>query len=186
MVYIIWKGFILEMAANDSVKVQETSDISKHKLESGSYIGDHVVLQNKVYTISGMVSNITSHVLSRQGAPTSKNNQRKVTDYFELLSKIRDSREVVTLAFDSQIDLGGIQSCIIKDINYSKSPNTGLAYMVNMTLEQLRITESPTVTTMRERQTAPDKNQEIIKGGRKTTTRETPPPSQSLALSFIN
>lgn len=183
MIYIIWQGNILEMAANDKITITDNSDVTQYRMDYGSYIGDNVVNKNRKFSLSGVVSNIRSLLLAKRGdgetTGTAKPNQKTVSDYFQLLERIRDSRDVVTLAFDPQIDNGGAQDCIITQVSYTKTPQTGDAYMVNMNLEQIRKTESATFTTRRE-QANPDQNQDETKSGRKPTQEDDTPTQSSL------
>lgn len=176
MIYIVWEGQILEMAANEQITVEEISDVTQHKMDYGSYVGDHVILRNKAYKFNGVVSNIKSYFMRKSERQDDnvtrsgdvKPNQKLVADYFSLLEKIRESRKVVTLAFDTQIDGGGIQDCIITSVNYKKSGKHGDAYLVEMSLVQIRKTESATFTQKRE-QTNPDLNESSTEGGLKAT-----------------
>ena len=192
MIYIIWEGQILEMAANEQISVDELSDVTQHKMDYGSYVGDHVILKNKTYKFNGVVSNIKSYFMRRSERQESditisgdvKPNQKLVPEYFSLLDKIRKSRKVVTLAFDTQIDGGGIQDCIITSVNYKKSAKHGDAYLVEMTLVQIRKTESATFTQKRE-QANPDLNENSAEGGLKATQEAEDDVSSSLLLDIF-
>ena len=191
MIYVIWKGNILEMASNDKISITDLSDITQHKMEVGADVGDNVVLKNKVLRFSGLVSNIRSFYISRSSSSTNqgtsgniKRDQKLVSEYFQLLKDIRDSREVVAVAFDPQIDGGGLQDCLIKEVSYRREPKLGDAYMVDMTVEQIRRTSAATFNQRRE-QSNPELNGEENVGGRKTTQEGELPPSDSIVNGGI-
>lgn len=189
MVYIIWRDEVLQMAVNDSVTVSKNSDITKYKTEFGSDTTDNLVNQNNTYKITGMVSNITSFVITKDESEEEstnisgsvKPNQKYITEYFSLLERIRQSKEVVSLFFDSQVDNGGVGDCIIKSVEYTRSSRVGNAYMVNMTVEQIRRSKAVKFTQRREMDD-PDQTQEEVRGGVKTTQEKTEPTQSSGAV----
>ncbi len=213
MIRILWKGEVLEMASNDKVSISDVSDVTRNKLEEGAYVGDNVVIQNKQYNFTGLVSNFKSFSYRRNSIANSllpelvgqvgaqiqnrlgfspimkvtgdpKTDQKFVPEYFALLQKIRDSREVVTFQFDEQIAAGGVKDCIITKADYERRPDLGDAYMVDISLTQIRRTAAVSFSERKE-SAVPDISEDGTDGGLKPTQEDTTPPTNSIGAGIV-
>lgn len=154
IVYIEWqdgnRNVFLELTVTTEVSVDEISQVTEHPVQAGFDIADHLINKNKKYSIKGMVSNIKSYLISvpedQEGnrfiSGTIKPNQKNVTDYFSEIDKLRKSKSLVKFYFDPQIDNDGIPNCVLTKINYTRQPSHGNAYLLNLELEQVRVSTS--------------------------------------------
>ena len=182
MVYIRWKEIFLELTVTTEVSVEEVSDVTQHPMEFGSNVADNLVNKNKRYRFKGMVSNISSYLITMPESEEDdatfsgdlKPRQKRVTDYFADLERVRKARDLVTFYFDPQLDNDGISNCVITRINYRRQPDHGNAYLVDIELEQVRVSERANTFEERE-QTDPNLTSGETEGA-STSTKEPDPP----------
>ena len=160
---------ILELTATTDINIQRPNSVTKHPLESGDTVTDNVVNQNIMISFDGMISEIKSLPL---GPRNLRNQQRTVRDYIGTLSRLRDSKELFTVFYDTRFE--PFRNCVIRSVDESRNASTGTAYNIKLAFEQVRLSARAELVEVR-RQTAPNVTSEQTSASNTTTVEQTLP-----------
>lgn len=170
MIYIQTGDIILEMSVTTDIEIIYNSDVTQHKLEQGFSIADHIVNRNKKFTIKGLVTDVKVIRILEEDQ-TEVFERDTVVTFFEDIEALRANKDLVTFYFDPRLNQSsGISNCVLKNVRFSSNVEHGGAYTVNMEVEQVRVTESATVTEVK-RQENPDQTEDEAKGSDQSTVQ---------------
>lgn len=116
-----------------------TATPTRSPVESGADITDHVSLSPEKLTIEGIVTNSPIGFLQSFRALTTGNAAQ---DAFEFIIKLFQDR----LPFDFVGGLKVYRNMVITGFNPARIPSTGQALEFRMSMEQIKIVESQTVS----------------------------------------
>jgi hypothetical protein len=115
-----------------------TAVITENPVEDGTVISDHIILDPRVLTINGFVSNAHPVITSFQQAFT---REDKVKAAFELLEDIYYARELFTVVTNLKV----YEDMFIETLSIDKTSDTGDALNFNMDLKEVRKVENVTI-----------------------------------------
>ncbi len=129
------------------IETEETykTTVTKHPVESGYSVADHKFQNNAVFKLKGLVQN---NPLSNSNGNTSSNNvvtqgsSNRISQAREQLLELYNSDTTFTLVmkYDS------FEDCVVTGLNFPRNANTANILTANITVEQLRVVTSSTVT----------------------------------------
>lgn len=123
----------IEMDATVEIAHNFKSQITKHPVESGSKITDHVRPENASFSVKGYVSN--HHVAPVvQGNVLGDNGKRTKIAYDYLRNMQKNS-----VPFTMVTELDSYPNCVIEDLNIPVTAKNGEAIEINLRIEQLRV-----------------------------------------------
>jgi hypothetical protein len=127
-----------------------SSTITKHPVETGSTITDHVFLNNTIIDVTGIITNsgaipVKGGTASGVGlgdlipSPTvSGTGGIRVQSAHDILVNIFNNRELITINSELQV----YDNCIVTSLSLPRSPDIGDTLRIEMTLEQLQVVSS--------------------------------------------
>lgn len=151
---------ILELTSTTEINVNETSNVTKHPLEDGSEISDHIVNNNRSISFSGLISDVRrlsggdENVTSDS---TPSNTSKDVREYYDLLQKLRDSKERFSVIWDIRFPTA--TDCLITSVNLVRNKDTGTGYNISLAFEQVRVVKRATEEVRRADLRDPDESQ---------------------------
>lgn len=143
---------VLELTATTEISVSTNNSVTKHKLESGVDVADHVVNENVTVTLNGVISDI-----KRYSSGNSDASSLNVQDYYNLLTQIRDSKQPFTVVYD--VRFPALKNCVFTAVNKVRTSETGTGYRVTISITQLRLSERSEQTVRRDNQANPNLTQ---------------------------
>lgn len=174
---------ILELTSTATVKVVDTTTPTKHKLESGEEIADHLVNNNREISFNGLISDIRKITVglsdARGSTSTSSSASDPVSQYIDTLYRIRDRKLKFNVIYDSRFP--SASNCVVTSITKERNAATGKGYDITLAIEQLRFGSAANITVERDNQANPDTTQEVTNTDGSNT--EDAGPSLSLAAS---
>lgn len=120
-----------EMDATTSVQPSMDNEITKHPVELGSEITDHVVNKNKSFSVEGVVTNAPVFV-SRKNIIEGQGRRTEVA--YKALEELRDKRTPFTLVTEFR----SYPNCVIRSL-VLPTLQTHDALSVQMVVEQIRV-----------------------------------------------
>lgn len=151
---------ILELTSTTEINVNETSNVTKHPLEDGSEISDHLVNNNRSISFSGLISDIR-RLSGGDDKDTSDGTtaykSRNVREYYDLLQKLRDSKKRFSVIWDIRFPIA--TDCVITSVGLVRNKDTGTGYNISLAFEQVRVVKRATETVRYADQRDPDESQ---------------------------
>lgn len=172
---------ILEMTATSEVRVNEVSQVSQHPLESGIEAADHIINNNRVISFNGIISNIR-RISAQEEENPQLDNQRDVADFLDLLTEIRDSKELFTVHYDEE--QAPAENCFFTTVDYNSNKNLHRAYRLSLSFEQFRISERARLIEIPQQQNG-DLNAASSVFSNNTTQNQPSPPDTSFLVSVL-
>jgi hypothetical protein len=125
-------GNYYELSATTRVSVTEPSRATTNPVESGKAITDNYVIEPRVVTFSGVITNLT--VI---GQDTSR--VKSVDQWFNDIRQIRLNKEFVNVYVE---DLNVIQNCLITSFDIDKTKEHGLSgWGCNFTMQEVLVSD---------------------------------------------
>lgn len=150
---------IIELTSTTDIKINETSTVSKHPLETGDSIVDNVVVDNITVAFNGVISDIRSIFRSNtfdDGVPAQA-FENPVEGVINSLRNIKNTKQLFTVHYDRRF--ASFRNCVLTSLSLDKNAQTGLGYNINLSFEQVRITGRADISVSRELQQKPDDTQ---------------------------
>lgn len=122
--------FDLLLSENHKLK----STITKHKIEDGSNLNDHIELQPRSGDLNGLISNFSIN------AGTLVSNRAQ--DAFDEMEKLMEAEEPVTVVTIMKT----YKDMAISDVTVARTNSTGEAIALNISFEKIRIKKLQEVT----------------------------------------
>lgn len=163
---------ILELTSTTEINVNETSNVTKHPLEDGSEISDHIVNNNRSISFSGLISDVRrlsggDENVTSDGTPA--NASKDVREYYDLLQKLRDSKERFSVIWDIRFPTA--TDCLITSVNLVRNKDTGTGYNISLAFEQVRVVKRATEEVRRADLRDPDESQGLSNSSNTETER---------------
>lgn len=131
----------IEMDATVEIAHNFKSQITKHPVETGSKITDHVRPENSSFSVKGYVSN--HHVAPVvQGNVLGDTGKRTKIAYDYLYDMWRNA-----VPFTMVTELDSYPNCVIEDLNIPVTAKHGEAIEINLKIEQLRVVSPEYINT---------------------------------------
>lgn len=172
---------ILEMTSTTDITISETSHVTQHPLESGIDAADHIINKNRVVNFNGIISNIRRISHTQEENPQ-QDNQKDVSEYLDLLTEIRDSRELFTVYYDE--GQPPAENCFFTSVNYTSNKNLHQAYRLTLSFEQFRISERAKLVEIPQQKNS-DLNGTSGTFSNNTTQNQPSPPDTSFIVSVL-
>lgn len=125
----------IEMDATISLSPTMSGKVTKHPVEDGSKIADHVVIENKRFSVDGYVSN--APVFLTRGNVLGVPSQRRTQIAYDTFETMFDNKVVFTLVTEFK----SYPNCIITSLNMPKTGSVDSLH-VQMEVEQIRVVSS--------------------------------------------
>lgn len=130
-------GTLFSLNSTSNVDLTLPSQISSFPTEEGGFLSDNVVLQPRVITVEGSISDVKN--LKSGNSLTSKES-------IDLLNKVRDEQQLFTFYYGN--DITPLDNCIFDNISISQGRGattftallgTYSSYNIRFTLKQIRV-----------------------------------------------
>jgi hypothetical protein len=136
-------SFIFDALTETSEKYAQS--VTKHPVESGYNVSDHKFQKNPVFSLVGVVQN---NPLSNTSGNTSSNNvvtqggDDRISQARTQLLDMYNSDDTFTLVMKYE----SFEDCVITSLDFPRKANTANILTARITVEQLRVVTSETVT----------------------------------------
>lgn len=126
----------LYLDATVSITINRSSTITKHPVEGGSNISDHVFRNNNTIDIECLISdNVIGGVNNLDDFGQGAGRTQRV---YDMLSRMHDNRELVTVVSDLEV----FRNCVINKLSTPRTEEFGSSAMLSIGLEQLQLVSS--------------------------------------------
>jgi hypothetical protein len=113
----------------------KTARVSKHPVENGFIISDHVLVENTKLSVEGIISNANNSILNRAVGIISDQESAR-----QFLNEVFNARKVVTLVTPEQ----AYDNLIITSLQFTKDKPTKQEIKFSLRLEEIRTVVSRT------------------------------------------
>lgn len=125
---------VFELSATTDVAISYNGSPTRFKVEDGSTISDHYVVENATCSFNGVITDIVS--LNNKDTSTIKSSK----EYIEGLRRIQLAKRTFTVFVDNKLQ--PFDSCVFTEIGLVKTAQEGLSgWAVTLGFEQIRIAE---------------------------------------------
>lgn len=160
-------NYLIDCSLNEEHAFE--SEVTDYPVESGSNITDNVRPKPIVVTMECLVSNTPIGFLAEARHPNREgatNPSEPADDCYELLQKIRDDRQPVSI----RTSLRTFDNMVLKSLSVPRAPNRGDALRFTATFQQIQI-----VTNKRTRRVAvPGGGKKVDKGQQPIAIKDLP------------
>ncbi len=140
----------LVLDATLDVNPRFSNTVTKHPIETGSTITDHVFKNNTVIDVNGL---ITNNSIGNSFEDDYRFNRLQTVH--DLLVSLHDSRQVISISSQYKV----YSNCIITSLSIPRNAQIGDSLSVSITLEQIQIVTSQFVTVSQALVDAATRNQ---------------------------
>lgn len=123
----------LVLDATTEVSPRYSNTVTSHPVETGSTITDHVFRNNTVISVRGVIANDS---LGNRFQDTY--NENRIQTVHDLLVQLRDEAQLITVSSELKI----FPNCVISGLTTPRTAQVGDTLEVDITLEQIQVTES--------------------------------------------
>lgn len=125
---------VFELSATTDVAISYNGSPTRFKVEDGSTVTDHYVVENATCSFNGVITDIVS--LNNKDTSTLKSSK----EYIEGLRRIQLAKRTFTVFVDNKLQ--PFDSCVFTEIGLVKTAQEGLSgWAVTLGFEQIRIAE---------------------------------------------
>lgn len=125
---------VFELSATTDVAISYNGSPTRFKVEDGSTISDHYVVENATCSFNGVITDIVS--LNNKDTSNIKSSK----EYIEGLRRIQLAKRTFTVFVDNKLQ--PFDSCVFTEIGLVKTAMEGLSgWAVTLGFEQIRIAE---------------------------------------------
>jgi hypothetical protein len=131
-----------KLDATVTLTPRRSTTVTKHPIEGGSTVSDHIFKNNTIIDVTGVVVN-TPMPQSFRDAQLGRD--RVATTPPGRFDRVQSAHDVLVKAFEDQeiliisTELDSFSNCIITDLSMPRSAEIGDSLRVEMTLEQIQI-----------------------------------------------
>lgn len=200
MLFFEVDGFVETLSLDAVLSSEEglQAQATRHPVESGSTISDHIIVQPKTLRLQGLVTAtplpakrdgvfgpdaFSNALITIEGTATSSPDTTRPHSVRQLLRWAHARGALVTVGVGLN-DPGGSadyhRNMVIETLGFPEDAGTGDALMVSMSLVEVRTVTSETVPLAKSPKAG------IRKGGRKPTTKVDNPKTEQLPSSFAH
>ena len=140
-------GSIYSLDSTESFEFSEGGSLTEYAIESGAKASDHYVNENKVFSLSGIITDFKS---------TLGVNIRDTDDFINSILKVKKNKETFSLYYRDVGTIGDrfFDNLMFESISFSQDANFGYAYgkyayRVSMSLKQIEFADRATLSKER-------------------------------------
>lgn len=157
-------NFLIDCSLNEEHAFE--SEVTEYPVESGSNITDNIRPKPIVVTMECLVTNTPIGFLAQSRGAGSGNPSDPADDAYELLQKIRDKREPISI----RTSLRTFDNMVLKSLSVPRAPDRGDALRFTAVFQQIQV-----VTNKRTRRVAvPGGGKKVNKGQLPTVVKGLP------------
>jgi hypothetical protein len=178
-----------ELSVTTNISNEVNSKVTTYTVEGGRNLADHVVKDNERVSLIGIMSDVTTVRLSGNPESNYANSVAKSKyDYTSGIKKIQKRGDPVSIVFGPSGE--SLDNCIITNLSLTRDATTGKAYRVELSAEQIRVSQRSEITNTFDINT-PDDQLESNRFTDKSTVKETSTseveltPPQSVTPSYV-
>ena len=123
-----------------TINLDDTSNITKHAIEKGSDVTDHIVTDPQLITVSGILSDEDFSLTD----PTGFGNET-IADRKKILDDWKITKPILTY-HGHEYDIENVE---IQSLSWGKNESTGSGVNFNVTLTVVNIAETQTTTALK-------------------------------------
>lgn len=151
---------IVELTCSTDISVSNQNDVTQNPVESGSNIVDHVRNNPTKISIRGRITDIVNYSLDYFLPPST---------IIKEMEKLWRARIPFTVNLDDSLDV--YNNCVFSNYSVSQSSGMGTSWDVSIDIQQIRVTESATLSEFPE-QSENTENQHAAKSQQSDSSTE--------------
>lgn len=130
---------VFDAALNVNPRFSNT--VTKHPIETGSEVSDHVYKRNTVIDVDGLITNYSVGNIFEDNI-----RFNRLQTVYDLLTRLHENREMISISSQYQV----FNNCVITSLSIPRNAQIGDSLQVVMTLEQLQVVTSQFVQVSQE------------------------------------
>lgn len=130
---------VLSLSSTTSIKISEPANVTSYPVEDGSSVVDNYVVDNRVVTFDGIITNVSITSLAGDQLPTD--------DWIAEMRNIRSRKQLVTVHV-SGVDL--VPNCVVTNFQLNKTKSEGITgWKCSLSMKEVDISERIRVVSVK-------------------------------------